>query len=204
MTNALSFYDVLMNPLEKRILRKARKNLVSRARGVVLEIGAGTGANLKHYHFKHIDQLDIVDLTLQQQVINHEFPDHLPVHLIEGYAESLPMSDEQYDYVIVTLVLCSVSDLSTSLKEVYRVLKPGGSFVFIEHVLPSNQLLKHFFRMVTPLWKKMAHNCHLNRETLKSIETTGFTEIDLYPVHKDVFVGGIAKKSFSATAQRPL
>lgn len=194
MTNRLSFYDLFMNPLEKRILHRARKNLVSHARGVVLEIGAGTGANLKHYDFKHIDQLDVVDLALHQQVVNYEYPHHLPVHLIEGHAESLPMSDEQYDYVIITLVLCSVSDLSASLKEIFRVLKPGGSFVFIEHVLPRNQLLKNLFRMVTPLWKKVAHNCHLNRETLKSIESSGFTDISLYPVHKDIFVGGVAKK----------
>ena len=196
MANRLSCYDVFMTPLEKRILHKARKNLVSHARGVVLEIGAGTGANLKHYRFKHIDQLDVLDLTLNQQVINYEYPDYLPVRLIEGHVESLPLGDEQYDYVIITLVLCSVTDLDTSLKEVFRVLKPGGSFVFIEHVLPRNQLLNHLFRMATPLWKKMAHNCHLNRETLKSIETTGFTEISFYPVHKDIFVGGIAKKSF--------
>jgi len=189
-----SFYDVIMTPLENRILRRARKNLVSHAHGVVLEIGAGTGANLTHYHFKHIDQLDILDVSLQQQVLGYEYPDHLPVRFIEGQAESLPFTDDLYDYVIITLVLCSVADLETSLGEVFRVLKPGGAFIFIEHVLPKNRFLHNLFHMITPLWKKVAHNCHLNRETLKSIETAGFKTINLYPVHKDIFVGGIATK----------
>ncbi len=189
-----SFYDVIMTPLENRILSRARKNLVSRARGLVLEIGAGTGANLSHYHFKHIDQLDILDVSLQKQVLGYAYPDHLPVRFIQGQAEALPFSDDLYDYVIITLVLCSVTDLNASLGEVFRVLKPGGTFIFIEHVLPENKFLNHLFQMITPIWKEVAHNCHLNRETLKFIETAGFNTINLYPVHKDIFVGGIAQK----------
>lgn len=194
MAHSFSLYDLVMNPLEKRILRKARKNLISHCHGVVLEIGAGTGANLNHYHYTKIDALDILDVTLQRQVINYNFPEKIPVRFIEGQAESLPFSDEMYDFVIITLVLCSVTDLEASLHEVYRVLKPGGSFVFIEHVLPQHPFLKNVFRVITPLWKRMAHNCHLNRETLKSIETAGFTTTSLYPVHSDIFVGGVAKK----------
>ena len=194
MAHSFSFYDLIMNPLEKRILRKARKHLISRSHGVVLEIGAGTGANLPHYHYKTIDRLDILDATLQHQVMDYGFPEDLPVRFIEGEAESLPFSDELYDFVIITLVLCSVTDLDASLQEVYRVMKPGGSFIFIEHVLPHHPFLKKVFHTMTPLWKKMAHNCHLNRETLKSIRTAGFTTINPYPVHKDIFVGGVAKK----------
>jgi ubiquinone/menaquinone biosynthesis C-methylase UbiE len=155
MALSFSLYDIIMKPLENKILRKARRNLVSHAHGVVLEVGAGTGANLDHYHFKRIDQLDILDIDLQQQVLGYEYPDHLPVRFIEGQAESLPLTDNVYDYVIITLVLCSVTNLNASLAEVYRVLKPGGSFVFIEHVLPKNQILSNLFHMFTPLWRKV-------------------------------------------------
>lgn len=199
MDSKFSFYDWLMNPLEKKVLHKVRRTLMARPRGVVLEIGAGTGANLPFYRYQYIDQLDILDLSIENKIKDFDYPEHLSVRLLEGEAESLPFQDHAYDYVVISLVLCSVIDLPKSLSEVMRVLKPGGRFIFIEHILPQENALRGLFQKLTPLWKRMAHNCHLNRETLDAIEAAGFDQLELFPVFKDIFVGGVAQKPYEMT-----
>ncbi|MEN1759058.1 class I SAM-dependent methyltransferase [Anoxynatronum sibiricum] len=189
-----SLYDLLMRPLEKRLLEKVRRSLMVRPRGMVLEIGVGTGANLPYYRYEYIDHLDLLDLTIGEKVRRHHYPDHLPLRFLEGQAEALPFADESYDFVVVSLVLCSVTDVMGSLAEIFRVLKPGGRFIFIEHVLPENQRLKNVFQRLTPLWKRMANQCHLNRETLDAIAATGFEQLELYPVYRDIFIGGVAHR----------
>lgn len=194
MLNSLSIYDVIMTPMEKRILQKARKALVPMVHGRVLEIGAGTGANLPFYPFDLIKQLSFVDTSLHRRITEYPYPPGPSVDFAQGRMESLSFPTNHFDFVVITLVLCSVSDIVMSLHEVYRVLKPGGTMVFIEHVSPRRPVLKHVFDFLTPVWKKIAHNCHLNRKTLKAIRTAGFVSVELYPVYKDIFIGGTVRK----------
>lgn len=194
-----SAYDWLMRPLERKLLQKVRRSLMARPRGMVLEIGVGTGANLPYYRYEYIDHLDLMDVTVGEKVRHHHYPDHLPLRFVEGRAEALPFPDQAYDYVVVSLVLCSVTDLMGSLSEVLRVLKPGGRLIFIEHVLPEHRRLKGLFKTLTPFWKLMAHQCHLDRKTLEAITATGFEQLELYPVYRDIFIGGVAQKPYEMT-----
>ncbi len=194
MSRPMPLYDFIMKPLEKKFLEDARRSLMHYANGSVLEIGAGTGANLPFYPFNRIKRLDILDLAIDPVIREFNYPESVSARFFEGSAESLPFPDQHYDFVVITLVLCSVTDQGSSLSEVMRVLKPGGHFIYIEHKLPERGLRRNLFRRLTPVWKKVANNCHLNRRTVDAIEAAGFEQLELHPLFKDIFVGGLAKK----------
>jgi SAM-dependent methyltransferase len=188
-------YDKFLAPFEKLRLSEKRGLLLSQTFGKVLEIGVGTGVNLAHYPYSQLEQLDLIDIDLTQKVIHYKFPNNFPVSIAEYSVENLPFDDAYYDFVVFTLVFCSVPDPIKGLSEVMRVLKPGGKILFIEHVLPHRHGLKQLFKGFSPLWKKMAHGCHLDRETLQLIKLAGF-EIE-FSEHffKSSFISGVAKKS---------
>ncbi|KAH9294873.1 hypothetical protein KI387_038461, partial [Taxus chinensis] len=94
--------------------------------------------------------------------------------------EALPVLDSSMDAVVGTLVLCSVSDVEKTLKEVQRVLKPGGRFIFVEHVAaPDGTLLRFWQKLLDPLQKFVSDGCHLTRETGKLIRESGFSKADV-------------------------
>ena len=194
MSRPLPLYDLIMKPLEKKFLEDARRSLMLHLNGSVLEIGAGTGANLPFYPFNRIKKLDILDLAIDPVMREYNYPESVSVRFFEGRAESLPFPEQDYDFVVITLVLCSVIDQGASLNEVMRVLKPGGRFIYIEHKLPEHGLRRNLFQRLTPVWKRVASNCHLNRKTVDAIESAGFEHLELHPLFKDIFVGGVAKK----------
>ena len=102
----------------------------------------------------------------------------LPIEIRNGTAEQLPTADQSIDTVVATLVLCSVRDPEQVLREVLRVLKPGGRFLFIEHVAaPQGTRLRTAQRWLRPLWKRIADGCHPDRETGALIEQAGFAEV---------------------------
>jgi SAM-dependent methyltransferase len=88
-------------------------------------------------------------------------------------AEDLPFQSQSFDTVVATLVLCSVSDPARSLKEIARVLKRGGRFLFLEHTRAQGDAAKWQDRL-TPVWSRLALGCHLNRSTVSSIQQAGF------------------------------
>jgi ubiquinone/menaquinone biosynthesis C-methylase UbiE len=194
MNRPLPLYDFIMKPLEKKFLEDARRSLMLHLNGSVLEIGAGTGANLPFYPFNRIKRLDILDLAIDPVIREFNYPESVSVRFFEGRAESLPFPEQEYDFVVITLVLCSVNDQRGSLNEVMRVLKPGGRFIYIEHKLPGQGLRRNLFQRLTPVWKKIANNCHLNRKTIDEIEAAGFEQLEMRPLFKDIFVGGVAEK----------
>lgn len=189
----MNLYDLFMHPLEQKGLVKLRTAFVSQAEGKVLEIGAGTGVNMTYY------LADRVALTLTDHKVNPILEDklsktQLSYRLVESNVESLEFEDASFDTIVFTLVFCTVKDVQKGLKELYRVLKPGGKLIFIEHVLPIEQPTRTFFNIATPLWKKMASGCHLNRDFLKSLHQTDFHLQERRFVFGTKFVGGIAIK----------
>src|SRR5437764_4969074 len=120
---------------EKAMLRDRRRALLEQARGRVLEIGGGTGANLPFYG-PGVDELVITEpeepmaRRLERKLEGYS----LPVQLVRTLAEQLPFEDESFDVVVATLVLCTVDDPARALGEARRVLKPGGRLLFLEHV----------------------------------------------------------------------
>lgn len=188
-----STYDAFMSYFEKRELGTQRQTLMPSATGRVLEIGSGTGVNLKYYDFSRIDSLTLTDFKLNPvlsdrvKTLNHDY-----ISIKSAGVESLPFEDNSFDTVVVTLVFCSVYNVSNGLSEIKRVLKNDGNFMFIEHVLPEKQPLKEIFNKVTPLWKVLASNCHLNRDFLDSLTQSGFSYELNKRFFKTAFISGIA------------
>lgn len=166
-------YDALMHPVETLVFRRLRRRLIPRARGRVLEIGAGTGANLQHYRWQRIDEMHLLDVALTS-TSSLAARCRAPVRLHEADAQALPFADAAFDTVVCTLVFCSVADQAKALSEVRRVLAPGGSLIFIEHVRPGRRRLARLVDAANPLWHRMLGPCNLNRDTLAAIRAAGF------------------------------
>ncbi len=196
----MALYDLFMTPLEKRGLRRLRKKLIPSATGSVLEIGPGTGLNLPYYVPEKISSLVMIDRELNRRVLNkklRKYPDLNP-ELIEENVMDLPYGDGSFDTVVFTLVFCTVTDATKGLKEIKRVLKEGGRIIFIEHIRPEREPLAKTFDILTPLWKKVAKGCHLNRKTVDQLKSLGF-QLELEEkLLNNIFIGGTG--SFKKTA----
>ena len=172
-----AIYDRLMRASEKACLNQWRAELLQDLRGEVLEVGAGTGVNLPHYP-KAVGRLVVSepDRHMRRRLQARCGPSELcQVEVSDASLEGLPMAPVSFDAVVSTLVLCSVQDLHAALAEAFRVLRPGGCFVFLEHVAAAaNPRRLKWQHRIEPLWKRLAGNCHLTRRTEEAIITAGF------------------------------
>jgi ubiquinone/menaquinone biosynthesis C-methylase UbiE len=171
------FYDSLMAKTETACLREWRHELLQQVSGEVLEIGAGTGANIKLYP-DNVSRLVVTepDKHMRKRLLERVVDQRLGnVSVASGTAEKIEAEDESFDYVVASLVCCSVTDLQACLSEIRRVLKPGGGFVFMEHVAAAGgSPRRQWQNILNPIWKTFMGNCHLNRETERAIVTGGF------------------------------
>ncbi len=170
-------YDRLLRKAEAGPLGRWRQELLADVAGSVLEIGAGTGANVPWYPDA------VTHLTLCEpdpgmaKRLRAKLPGspRFPIEVRDAPGERLPADDHSVDVVVSTLVLCTVRDPARSLSEIRRVLKPGGRFVFIEHVANEADTVRHALqRAVTPVWKLIGGGCHLDRKTADRIGEAGF------------------------------
>ena len=164
-----------------------KRELFSDLHGNVLEIGPGTGPNLRYYpsdiHWTGIEPNSHMYPYLQQEAERLG----LDIDIKSGTAERLDAEDNSIDAVVSTLVLCSVENLSTVLQEVLRVLKPGGQFFFLEHVAaPQRTGLRQIQNWIKPLWTVLGDGCHPNRETWVALENAGFERVDYQHFRADV------------------
>ena len=189
-----SFFDAFMYPLETLSLNRRRRERMSGATGVVLEIGAGTGANLKHYDLSKIDQLHLSDLTLTKGVQAPVATSGTELFYHEVDVQDLPFCDATFDSVVFSLVFCSVPDPERGLAELRRVLKPGGRLVFLEHVRPATGILRHAVNVLNPVWRSLNGDCNLNRDTLAAIRAAGFTIEEVRHGGRGLFVDGLARR----------
>lgn len=163
-----------------KLVEQRKRTLLGDLHGNILEIGPGTGPNLAYYasdiHWLGIEpnpaMFPYVQREAQRLGLNAE--------LREGRSELLPVPDASIDAVVGTLVLCSVHNPAKTLQEIVRVLKPGGKFIFIEHVAaPRGTRLRRFQRFVRPLWSAFSDGCQPDRETWTTIEGAGFNRVQL-------------------------
>jgi ubiquinone/menaquinone biosynthesis C-methylase UbiE len=168
-------YDSMSRKTEAAGLRDMRHGLISDAGGSVLEIGGGTGANLKHYDGK-LDSLVVTEPEpAMLRRLQSKARDEAPLaKIMRAPAEDLPFEDASFDTVVSTLVLCGVDDQARSVREIRRVLKPGGTLLFIEHVRSDDPSLARFQDRMNWL-NRLVVNCDCNRPTLSTIEDAGFT-----------------------------
>lgn len=172
-----AIYDRFMEASEVACLRAWRRDLLADVSGDVLEIGVGTGANLPHYP----DTLRSLTLSEPDAHMRRRLAEvcaRMPtrsVTLLDAPATSLPVPDESVDVVVGTLVLCTVPDPRAVLAEVWRVLRPGGRFVYLEHVAAwDNPGRLRWQRALEPVWRVVADGCHLTRSTGDLIREAGF------------------------------
>lgn len=173
------FYDLLMHPLEIGKFRAIRKSLIQKAKGNVLEIGSGTGFNFPYY-----TQAEKVigiepNLTMREQSFKRVKEAKIPIEVISADAQALPFSENTFDTVVGTLVLCTIPNPEKALYEIRRVCRPNGQVLFFEHVRLEHPLLERLQDWVTPLWKQVCDGCHLNRETLNTIKKAGLTIVNI-------------------------
>jgi ubiquinone/menaquinone biosynthesis C-methylase UbiE len=171
-----SVYDRLMSRSEKAGLRAHREDLLEDARGRVLEIGGGTGANLSFYG-SGVETLTITEPeAAMARRLERKLPDSAhPVEFVHACAEELPFEDGAFDVVVSTLVLCTVKDQPRALSELRRVLKADGRLLFIEHVRSAEPRLARWQDRLNGLQQLLAGGCNCNRATLNGIHAAGFS-----------------------------
>lgn len=165
-------YDRFTTKLEVGLMRKVRSQLLCGLAGPVLEIGAGTGANLAHYP-ESVTRLDLVEVDpYMAERLRERMPEGSQLHV--GPAESLPHGDDEFAAVVSTLALCSIGDIDAALAEIRRVLKPGGKLVFVEHVRSGRPKWGLLQDCLTPTWRWLSVGCTANRNTMTILEQAGF------------------------------
>jgi len=172
------FYDKFMKATEDACLISWRKDLLIDTQGCILEIGAGTGASLDLYPptdgliITLIEPDKNMRAQLEAKVTSKKLSN---ISILTCSSENISAKDNSYDYVFVSLVCCSVNDVTATLREIKRVLKTDGRFIFLEHVAAeSGSTRRKWQDCLTPFWKKLAGNCHLNRDTENLIRNAGF------------------------------
>jgi len=166
---------ILAMAMRQETLLPYRRRLVSRARGRVLEIGVGAGPNLPLY----ADDVQIVGVEPSRRLLGMARGEARKagraVELFEGSAEALPIDAGSIDTVVTTWTLCSIPDTAAALREIRRVLKPSGQWLFAEHGLSPDEGVRCWQNWLTPLNRRVVGGCHLNRPIRTLVEAGGFT-----------------------------
>jgi len=177
----MSLYDQYILPhvinlaMRNRDLLPYRKRIAAAAEGRVLEIGIGSGLNLAFYP----SASEILGLepsprlaAMAEQAARRRA---VPVQLIEGSAEAIPLDSHSIDTVVTTWTLCSIPQASLALGEMRRVLKPTGQLLFAEHGRSPDENVRKWQDRLTPVWKRIGGGCHLNRPIRELVESAGFS-----------------------------
>lgn len=188
----MSFYDRWILPplldlvMRQRQLEKYRREVVSRARGRVLEIGVGSGVNLPLYGG---EAEAIIGLDLSERLLamtrRRAAEARMPVDLVLGSATNIPLANASVDTLVMTWTLCSISDPLAALREMRRVLKPGGLLLFVEHGLSPEPGVERWQHRLTPMWGHISGGCHLDRKVDDLIRAAGFEIAELRTEYAD-------------------
>jgi ubiquinone/menaquinone biosynthesis C-methylase UbiE len=185
-----------------KYLSKHKARLFSELSGTVLEIGPGAGANLVHLRGGGIKWIGVEPNPFMKKHLAQEARRlGVEVELRHGSAENLPAEDASADFVISTLVLCSVVDQERALDEILRVLRPGGKLLFIEHVAArSGTWQRRIQTLAKPLWRRIGEGCEPDRETTTRLQRAGFATLEFEEFMAPVpvvgpHIAGIAAKA---------
>jgi ubiquinone/menaquinone biosynthesis C-methylase UbiE len=157
-------------------LLEDRQRIVPLAEGRVLEIGFGTGLNLPYYDANKVQR--VIGIDPAEEMLDLARPRlkalRFPVELLPAMAEDIPLPDDSVDTVLVTFSLCTIPGTAQALKEMRRVLKPGGRLLFLEHGLAPDEGVAKWQGRINPLWRRMVGGCNLNRNTPQMLKSAGF------------------------------
>lgn len=173
-----AWYNLLNVGVEGRVV-PYRKRTAGCAWGDVLEIGGGTGANLPY--FPEDASLTFIepDPHMIRRLRRHIRRRNKNASIVRQVGETLPFADGSFDTVVTTLVLCMVRDPDEVVREVRRVLRPGGAFFFYEHVVSPRRRGRWWQDKLNPVWKCVTTGCNLNRDLTASIQAAGFSYVEL-------------------------
>ncbi len=195
-----AYYGLFMRCIDEVGLRETRRAVVEEARGRTLEIGSGTGANLRLYP----PELELVLAepdrhmlkVLKTKLAESESPG---AELIQAPAERLPFDSDSFDSAVCTMVLCTTPDPAAALSELARVLRPGGRFLFMEHVRSEDPGFARWQDRWEKPWRFLADGCYCNRDSLATIESSPFrveevrrSQMPLAPLFLKPIVSGTA------------
>jgi len=173
----VALLDHLSRPLEDRALGDRRRRLLAAARGRVLDVGAGTGANLAHY--RDVDTVVALepDPAAARRLHRRVEEAVVPVEVVEAGIGDAVFDATPFDTIVCTLVLCTVPDLDAALTRLRGLLAPGGRLLFLEHIRALGAWGR-VQRLATPAWRAVVPGCHLDRDTLGALRRTGFIVTD--------------------------
>jgi ubiquinone/menaquinone biosynthesis C-methylase UbiE len=161
--------------MRQHVLLPVRERVVGAAEGRVLEIGVGSGLNLPFYPpcTRSVIAVEPSPLLLRRAGRRAEAA-AMPVELVEGSAEALPLADASVDTIVTTWTLCTIPDVAAALAEMRRVLRPGGALLFAEHGRAPEPKVARWQDRLDPLWSRLAGGCHLNRPIDRLLREAGF------------------------------
>ena len=172
-----AFYNWLMGrPLVRRGFDPLRREIAGQAQGIVLEVGAGGGQNFSFYDPTRVVRVEAVepDAAMLVEARSRLMAVPVTIRLTRAPVEALPFPDALFDSAVVTLVFCSVRDPERGLREIWRVLKPGGTLLLLEHVRAQSKIVAGIQDALVPLTTRCMGNDHWNRDTLHTVLQTGF------------------------------
>ena len=175
-------YDFFMDRIDRAGAAEHRRRLVEEAAGEILEIGAGTGKNLPLYRATERVVALEPDRAMRAQAHDAVLEARAPVDVVEGDGTALSFPDASFDAVVFSLVLCTVPDMGLALAEARRVVRPGGTLRFYEHVRADDPRLARWQDRLARPWGWVGRGCHPNRDTAAAVAAAGFIVLSLEEV----------------------
>jgi ubiquinone/menaquinone biosynthesis C-methylase UbiE len=170
-----ALYDRALKATEEGGLREMRRELLSTAHGRTVDLGAGTGANIELYPPAVTDLvLAEPDPHMVKRLRSHLAESDRSATVVEAPAQRLPFGDSSFDTAVFTLVLCTIPDPGAALAEAARILRPGGTMLFLEHVRSRSLRLARWQDRFEKPWRFVNDGCHCNRDTVATIEASPF------------------------------
>ena len=159
------------------MISRMRQLVVPQAQGRVLEVGIGTGLNMRYYDKTRVTHITGLDPSLQLHPLARERIAQvgLPVELIGLSAEKIPLPDASFDTVLITYTLCTIPDAHAALLEMHRVLAPTGKLLFCKHGRAPDASVRRWQDRLQPVWGPLAGGCHLGRDIPALLNSAGFT-----------------------------
>lgn len=153
---------------------KQRPDVINEATGMILKIGFGSGLNLPYY--KNVTKLYALDPSQELYDLAQKRIEKIlfPIEYLKASAEKIPLANNSIDSIVSTWSLCSIPNLEVALREMFRVLKPGGKLTLIEHGRSPKNFIAKLQRLLTPISRRIAGGCHMDREIDRLINKAGF------------------------------
>ena len=162
-------------------IREQRAVIVPRAEGVVLDVGLGSGHNLALYVPARVARVMGLEPSAEMRRLAVPRTGGLgfPFEFLDAPAAAIPLDARSVDTVVLTYTLCTVPDPDAALREIERVLRPGGQLLFCEHGAAPDASVRRWQDRLTPVWKRLAGGCHLNRDVAGLVEAAGLELVEL-------------------------